>query len=209
MNNTHRVCDVFVTIPVLGTVSRDESGAIVKHGGKCRVHVYAVKKGQALTDGLMVGSTVFSGYTESPYRRKIKVIVPDGHSLMALRIGEDDLPLSWDSLPLAIAGEVPITTLNEPAQLADCFHVINGMIFIVDEFILSACEQKKDKFQEWAESLMPLLEDVKFPQSSGEVTNTVTINTGVNNANFSEYSEIINKHLREALKPGGILRERR
>ncbi|HDG1710547.1 TPA: hypothetical protein PFE25_003739 [Kluyvera ascorbata] len=126
MSNSYRVCDVSVTIPVLGTVSRDHSGSIVKRGDKYRVHIYAIKKGASLEDALMVGSTVLNGYTESPFRKTLKVIVPTGYALFGLRIGEDDKPIVHEFLPIDFVGNEE--SLEDRRGLDDLTEVVRKAI---------------------------------------------------------------------------------
>lgn len=106
MNISASIVKVIVTLPVIGTVSRNELGEVVKKGQSYRVHIYAAKpgwrEGKAERDFLTVGVLTGSGYTTGPFKRSLNVILPEGMELVALNIDEDGIASSWDSLPIHI-----------------------------------------------------------------------------------------------------------
>lgn len=107
MSKTYNICEVTVTIPSLGTITTDGAGNQIKRGDKCRVHLYAVKPdwhSRAIFGGFNVGVITFTGYTESPFKRSQKIMMPDGYKLVALRVDDDGMPTSWDSLPVQFVG---------------------------------------------------------------------------------------------------------
>ncbi|ENB7197933.1 MULTISPECIES: hypothetical protein [Enterobacter cloacae complex] len=123
MSQTYQICEVTVTLPSLGTITTDGPGNQIKHGDKCRVHLYAVKPdwhSGTIFEGFNVGAITFTGYTDSPFKRSQKIMVPDGYKLVALRVDDDGVPTSWDSLPVHFTGgfiESPIDELDGIADL--------------------------------------------------------------------------------------------
>lgn len=123
MSNTYEICDVTVTLPALGSVISDSAGNEGYRGEKCRVNLYAVhpnwrEKGSTF-DGLMVGRTTFEGYTASPYNRTLRIMMPQGYKLLALRVDERDQPESWDSLPVHFCGGYIGRTVDALDEIAD------------------------------------------------------------------------------------------
>lgn len=117
MSQTYQICEVTVTLPSLGTITTDGSGNQIKHGDKCRVHLYAVKPDRhpgTIFDGFNVGAITFTGYTDSPFKRSQKIMVPDGYKLVALRVDDDGVPTSWDSLPVHFTGGFIESPIDEP-----------------------------------------------------------------------------------------------
>lgn len=107
MPNTYQICEVTVTLPSLGTITTDGAGNQIKRGDKCRVHLYAVGRdwrSGSIFEGFNVGAITFIGYTESPFKRSQKILMPDGYKLVALRVDDDGVPTSWDSLPVQFVG---------------------------------------------------------------------------------------------------------
>lgn len=107
MPNTYQICEVTVTLPSLGTITTDGAGNQIKRGDKCRVHLYAVGRdwrSGSIFEGFNVGAITFTGYTESPFKRSQKILMPDGYKLVALRVDDDGVPTSWDSLPVQFVG---------------------------------------------------------------------------------------------------------
>lgn len=107
MSKTYNICEVTVTIPSLGTIATDGAGNKIKRGEKCRVHLYAVKPdwhSGTIFDGFNVGAICFTGYTDSPFKRSQKIMMPDGFKLVALRVDDDGVPASWESLPVQFSG---------------------------------------------------------------------------------------------------------
>lgn len=154
MSNTYEICDVTVTLPALGSVISDSAGNEGHRGEKCRVNLYAVhpnwrEKGSTF-DGLMVGRTTFEGYTASPYNRTLRIMMPQGYKLVALRVDERDQPESWDSLPVHFSGGyIPsqMQALNEISDALDTvlarYHEQFGntepdntaVVFLVDRWV--------------------------------------------------------------------------
>lgn len=107
MSKTYNICEVTVTIPTLGTITTDGAGNQIKRGDKCRVHLYAIKPdwhSGTIFEGFNVGAITFTGYTESPFKRSQKIMMPDGYKLVALRVEDDGMPTSWDSLAVQFVG---------------------------------------------------------------------------------------------------------
>lgn len=138
MSNTYQVTEVTVTLPALGSVIRDSRGNEGKLGAKCRVHLFAVhpdwrEKG-ATFEGYMVGRTVFEGYSKSPFNRTLRIMMPDGYKLVALRVDERDEPESWDSLPVYFTGGYVAAQKAEEVDISmpapSPFAVVNGQVFI-------------------------------------------------------------------------------
>lgn len=117
MSQTYQICEVTVTLPSLGTINTDGPGNQIKHGDKCRVHLYAVKPdwhSGTIFEGFNVGAITFTGYTESPFKRSQKIMMPDGYKLVALRVDDDGMPTSWDSLPVHFTGGFIESPIDEP-----------------------------------------------------------------------------------------------
>lgn len=106
MNISASIVKVIVTLPVIGTVSRNEPREVVKKGQSYRVHIYAAKpglrEGKVERDFLTVGVLTGAGYTTGPFKRLLNVFLPEGMELVALNINEDGIASSWDSLPIHI-----------------------------------------------------------------------------------------------------------
>ena len=143
MSNTYQVTEVTVTLPALGSVIRDSRGNEGKRGAKCRVHLFAVhpdwrEKG-ATFEGYMVGRTVFEGYSKSPFNRTLRIMMPDGYKLVALRVDERDEPESWDSLPVYFTGGYVGAQKSEEMEIsftgASPFAVDKGTVFINSAYI--------------------------------------------------------------------------
>lgn len=117
MSKTYNICEVTVTIASLGTITTDGAGNKIKRGEKCRVHLYAVKPdwhSGTIFEGFNVGAITFAGYTDSPFKRSQKILVPDGYKLVALRVDDDGVPTSWDSLPVHFTGGFIESPIDEP-----------------------------------------------------------------------------------------------
>ncbi|EOZ7481138.1 DUF1983 domain-containing protein [Enterobacter hormaechei] len=107
MSQTYQICEATVTLPSLGTITTDGPGNQIKHGDKCRVHLYAVKPdwhSGTIFEGFNVGAICFTGHTDSPFKRSQKIMMPDGFKLVALRVDDDGVPTSWESLPVQFSG---------------------------------------------------------------------------------------------------------
>ncbi|MEI9740423.1 DUF1983 domain-containing protein [Enterobacter kobei] len=144
MANTYNICEVTVTIPSLGTITTDGAGNKIKRGEKCRVHLYAVKPdwhSGTIFDGFNVGAICFTGYTDSPFKRSQKIMMPDGFKLVALRVDDDGVPTSWESLPVQFSGG--LISLNDAdgavrarlgtMNIAEPFSIsMDGQIFVTD-----------------------------------------------------------------------------
>lgn len=119
MSQTYQVCEVTVTLPSLGTVTTDIAGNRIEHGDKCRVHLYAVKPdwhSGTIFEGFNVGAITFTGYTDSPFKRSQKIMVPDGYKLVALQVDDDGVPTSWDSLPVNFSGGYIGSPVDDPRE---------------------------------------------------------------------------------------------
>lgn len=126
MVNTYKIREVTVTIPKIGIVSSDKEGNEFKCGEIYHINLFAMRPGwQTRTsdfDGLIVGRLDFSGYTESPYSRTQKIIMPNGYELVALRVGECGRPMTWESLPVVFS--------DAPLSDSEPFTVKNDEVFI-------------------------------------------------------------------------------
>ena len=119
MSQTYQVCEVTVTLPSLGTITTDGAGNRIKHGDKRRVHLYAVKPdwhSGTIFEGFNVGAITFTGYTDSPFKRSQKIMVPDGYKLVALQVDDDGVPTSWDSVPVNFSGGYIDSPVDEPGE---------------------------------------------------------------------------------------------
>lgn len=120
MSNTYQICEVTVTLPSLGTITTDVSGNQIKHGDKCRVCLYAVQpdwRSGRTFEGFTVGWLTYEGYSESPFKRSQKIIMPEGYKLIALRVDERGIPTSLDSLPVQFVGGF-ISSLKDTRDIA-------------------------------------------------------------------------------------------
>ncbi|HFK5760060.1 Domain of uncharacterised function (DUF1983) [Enterobacter hormaechei] len=131
MVNTYKIREVTVTIPKIGIISSDKEGNEFKCGEIYHINLFAMRPGwQTRTsdfDGLIVGRLDFSGYTESPYSRTQKIIMPNGYELVALRVGECGRPMTWESLPVVFS--------DAPLSDSEPFTVKNGEVFIKEVVI--------------------------------------------------------------------------
>lgn len=119
MSQTYQVCEVIVTLPSLGTITTDGAGNRIEHGDKCRVHLYAVKPdwhSGTIFEGFNVGAITFTGYTDSPFKRSQKIMVPDGYKVVALQVDDDGVPTSWYSLPVNFSGGYIGSPVDEPGE---------------------------------------------------------------------------------------------
>ncbi|EOJ9641364.1 hypothetical protein ACHOYD_08865 [Enterobacter hormaechei] len=151
MSQTYQICEVTVTLPSLGTITTDGPGNQIKHGDKCRVHLYAVKPdwhSGTIFEGFNVGAINFTGYTDSPFKRSQKILVPDGYKLVALRVDDDGVPTSWDSLPVHFTGgfiESPIDELDGIADLPR-YKISNDIA--IQQKIANALDEAKQRSSE-------------------------------------------------------------
>lgn len=122
MSQTYQVCEVTVTLPSLVTLTDDGAGNKIKHGYKCRVHLYAVKpewRSGSTFEGFIVGWFTVQGCCETPYKRSQKIMMPDGYKLVALMVDEYGIPTSWDSLPVHFTGNFIESHVDELDGIAD------------------------------------------------------------------------------------------
>ncbi|WP_308472612.1 phage tail tip fiber protein, partial [Neisseria gonorrhoeae] len=126
MVNTYKIREVTVTIPKIGIISSDKEGNEFKCGEIYHINLFAMRPGWQTRssdfDGLIVGRLDFSGYTESPYSRTQKIIMPNGYELVALRVGECGRPMTWESLPVVFS--------DAPLSDSEPFTVKNDEVFI-------------------------------------------------------------------------------
>lgn len=161
MNINARIVKAVVTLPILGTVSRDAGGNIKKHGEWYRVHIYAANPGwekeKPVRDFLVVGVLTGGGDTTESFKRSQEVILPEGRELVALRINDDGTPASWDSLPVSIdEGHTP-------------FIGSEGKVFINEAFI---------------NGTMAILEDISAPEDSEKLRKLIddAVSEGIRNS---------------------------
>ncbi|RTM82431.1 hypothetical protein [Enterobacter hormaechei] len=169
MSQTYQICEVTVTLPSLGTITTDGPGNQIKHGDKCRVHLYAVKPdwhSGTIFEGFNVGAITFTGYTDSPFKRSQKIMVPDGYKLVALRVDDDGVPTSWDSLPVYFTGgfiKSPVDELDEIADALDTAQARHykqfgnaepgktSVVFLADRWVAIEGEYSPDEMRDAVE----------------------------------------------------------
>lgn len=100
---TYRIVTATVTLPIIGTVSRDEKGYIIEQAERYRVHIKAVSAGGD-KDAYIVGVLSGSGYTYEPFKESLKVILPDGYDLIAQLVHDAGIPIPQKTLPVATGG---------------------------------------------------------------------------------------------------------
>lgn len=119
MNISASVINAIVTIPSLGSLMRDEAGNQIRKGESLRVHILAVLPGwnhrSVLPEALLVGATTFTGYSSAAFSRSVKIILPEGHQLIAILVDSDGKATSWESLPIEI--ESGDANANQAASL--------------------------------------------------------------------------------------------
>lgn len=107
MTITARIVKAVVTLPVLGTVSRNNKGEVVRSSEKYRIHLYAAKPGMKYESQththLLVGVMDGHGYTSEPVKRSEEVLLPDGREIIALRVDDYGIPLGCESLPVEVS----------------------------------------------------------------------------------------------------------
>ncbi len=149
MSKTYKICEVTVTIPSLGTATTDGFGNQIKHGDECRVQLYAAlpdRRPGMPFEGFVVGAIYFTGYTESPFKRVQKILMPDGYKLIALCVDERGIPVSWDSLPVQfVGGLISLKDADDTVRVsvgkihcAEPFSISSGEVFIKDAVIGNA-----------------------------------------------------------------------
>lgn len=103
MTTNTRIVKAIVTLPILGTVSRDERGEVVKKGESYRINIYAAKpdwkETKSMRDMFLVGLLEGEGYTSSPSKQSLNVVLPEGRVLVAFMLDEHGCH-DWDSLPI-------------------------------------------------------------------------------------------------------------
>lgn len=192
MPNTYQICEVTVTLPSLGTITTDGAGNQIKRGDKCRVHLYAVGRdwrSGSIFEGFNVGAITFTGYTESPFKRSQKILMPDGYKLVALRVDDDGVPTSWDSLPVQfVGGLISLKDVDGAVRLR--IGKING-----------------------AEPLNPCKTDTVFIQdafidngaASAEYIAKMHISIEENDKANSSFEEAVRKAVQKECQPGGLI----
>lgn len=132
MTTNTRIVKAIVTLPILGTVSRDERGEVVKKGESYRIHIYAAKpdwkETKSMRDMFFVGLLEGEGYTSSPFKQSLDAVLPEGRELVALQIDEHGCH-GWDSLPIHI---------DQWFSSVGWHLVKDGQVFINDAFIQAA-----------------------------------------------------------------------
>lgn len=107
MKNTYQISRVAVTLPSLGQVTHDDQGNAINIGEKYRIHLYAVQPGweqSGTFDGFMIGYAAGVGNSQSEHTITCDVIAPDGYKIIALHIGDNNKPITWESLPVMFVG---------------------------------------------------------------------------------------------------------
>ncbi|EOL9074499.1 hypothetical protein ACM92Y_001059 [Cronobacter malonaticus] len=122
MSNTYQIRTVTVTVPPIGMVGTDAAGNVVKKGDKCLIDICAVKpdwREKKIFEGFIVGHIACEGYSEHHFNRTQKVMIPEGHKLVALILDKRGTPKSWDSLPVHIADSCIGSPVDELDGIAD------------------------------------------------------------------------------------------
>lgn len=101
-----RIVKAIVALPILGTVSRNELGEVVKKAERYRIHLYAAKPGMKYEKQththLLVGVMDGGAYTTEHAKRSEEVLLPYDRELIALRVDGYGVPICWDSLPVEV-----------------------------------------------------------------------------------------------------------
>lgn len=109
MNISARIVKAIVTLPILGTVNRDDRGEVVKKAERYRIHLYAAKPGMKYEKQththLLVGVMDGGAYTTEHAKRSEEVLLPYDRELLALRVDGYGVPISWDSLPVEVESD--------------------------------------------------------------------------------------------------------
>lgn len=214
MTISTRIVKAIVTLPILGTVSRDERGEVVKKGESYRIHIYAAKPGwkenKSLRDMLFVGSLEGQGYTTSPYKRSVEVALPSDRELVALRFDED-FGLSWDEFPIHIDlwfnGEGWMTVEDEQVFINDA-SIQPGAIQSHSITIgVKTAKTTADKLREIVSKYLTgeaseyedeLVDELKaFVEKESDSTRLAVM-----------ISEQIRQRLKREMQPGGLLHKR-
>lgn len=193
MPNTYQICEVTVTLPSLGTITTDGAGNQIKRGDKCRVHLYAVGRdwrSGSIFEGFNVGAITFTGYTESPFKRSQKILMPDGYKLVALRVDDDGVPTSWDSLPVHFSGGFVSSVKDVDGAVRVRIGEIKG-----------------------AESFSPCKTDMVFIHDafidngavSAEYSVKMHISIEENDKANSSFEEAVRKAVQKECQPGGLI----
>ena len=122
MSNTYQIRTVTVTVPPIGMVGTDAAGNVVKKGDKCLIDICAVKpdwREKKIFEGFIVGHIACEGYSEHHFNRTQKVMIPEGHKLVALILDNRGAPKSWDSLPVHISDGCIGSPVDDPDEIAD------------------------------------------------------------------------------------------
>ena len=234
MPNTYQICEVTVTLPSLGTITTDGAGNQIKRGDKCRVHLYAVGRdwrSGSIFEGFNVGAITFTGYTESPFKRSQKILMPDSYKLVALRVDDDGVPTSWDSLPVQfVGGLISLKDVDGTVRVrigeingAEPFNIRDGETFINNTNIANvaihsaAIETPQPvtniynislgiQRDEPAQNKVTISAD-KFEVKSGVDSNIEAIlkNALANDKSMSELSEFVRKAIQKECQPGGAV----
>lgn len=217
MSNTYQICEVTVTLPSLGTITTDVSGNQIKHGDKCRVYLYAVQpdwRSGGTFEGFTVGWLTYEGYSESPFNRSQKIIMPDGYKLIALRVDERGIPTSWDSLPVQFVGGF-ISSLKDTRDTA---RVSVGKIdgdqrkieFKAERFAITENVGKCIDNAATASRLSDQMhEDILRAVRESDLFKSIVYSLDAQAASIAGLQQAIpdavNDAIRNALKPGGLI----
>lgn len=102
---TYREAKVLVEIPSLGIRGKDDAGNNTATGESIHVAICAMQKNDFVrTPKFVIGLTLISGYSETPYKHKAGVILPDGYEIAAFKLQEQS---HW------VGEELKITILND------------------------------------------------------------------------------------------------
>jgi hypothetical protein len=212
MTISARIVKAIVTLPILGTVSRDEHGEVIKRGEKYLIKVYAAKpdwkEKKSFRDMLYVGALSGQGYTESPYKRALDAVLPEGHELVALRFDDLGIPC-WEGLPIHI---------NQWFTGEGWMLVKEGQIFINDALIQPGAIQSYSMTigVNTVKTTADKVREIVLRYLNGEATEYNVVDdlcALVKQENeYTKLSALISEQIRNRIKqeqqPGGLLHKR-
>ncbi|EFN8837699.1 hypothetical protein D6914_09865 [Escherichia coli] len=194
MSQTYQICEVVVTLPSLGTITTDGPGNQIKHGDKCRVHLYAVKpdwRSGGTFEGFIVGWLTHEGHSESPFKNRQKIIMPGGYKLIALSVDERGIPVSWDSLPVMFVGGF-ITVKDGD----DNVRVRIGKIDGIENAVVSSMKMKTALSDEMKQAVIDAVRESDL-FTSLQAASASDLQQAVDDA--------VGKALLNAMRPGGAI----
>lgn len=215
MSQTYQICEVMVTLPSLGTITTDGPGNQIKHGDKCRVHLYAVKpdwRSGGIFEGFIVGWFTYHGYSEEPHKRSQKIMMPDGFKLIALSVDEYGIPTSWDSLPVYFTGGylgetsgklysagIGISIEGDQRKVvfkSDHFKVNEAAQSVIENAVVLSMKKKTALSDEMKQAIIDAVRESDLITSL-QAASTSGLQQAVN--------DVVGDAIRNAMRPGGAL----